>query len=246
MPQSSQARRPLRTVAVLLAVLAITTGWVEAASPRDGAAVGDAARSMQTVALAAHRMDRPVPPVPQALALQRVADAALAAEARSLYRARALVGPVAVAPVAKPAPVKAKPPVVRATAKTYSGRNHFWFPSLGMSRPVYSFSCTRTREPANYVYRWGCAGRNNVYLLGHAWGVFKPLHDAYLSGRLRVGMIAIYADGNGRVRQYRVTTWRVVNPTDSEWAIASQRVPSMTLQTCVGLDRLNVRLVAVN
>lgn len=250
MPKSSQTRRPLRTVAILLAVLAITTGWVEAAVPRGSATLGDAARSMQAIALAAHRLDRPVQPVSQALTLDRAADAALAAEARSLYRARALVGPpsikVAVAPVAKAAPVKTKPPVVKATAKTYSGRNHFWFPKLGISRPVYSFPCTRTREPDNYVYRWGCAGRNNVYLLGHAWGVFKPLHDAYLSGRLRVGMIAVYADGNGHVRQYRVTTWRVVKPTDSEWAIASQPVASMTLQTCVGLNRLNVRLVAVN
>ena len=61
-----------------------------------------------------------------------------------------------------------------------------------------------------------------------------------------VGMLAVYADGNGRVRTYRVTTWRVVSPENSEWAIASQRVPSMTIQTCIGLKRLNVRLVAIN
>jgi len=79
--------------------------------------------------------------------------------------------------------------------------------------------------------------------------VLKPLHDAYNAGRLHVGMIALYADGAGHVRAYRVTEWRVVNPVDSAWAIASQPVPSMTLQTCVGpkgVDRLNVRLVAID
>lgn len=131
---------------------------------------------------------------------------------------------------------------------TYSGRNHVWIPSLGISRPVVPFECTRKREPDNYMYRWGCAGRNNVYLLAHAWGVFKPLHDAYERGQLRVGMLAIYADGSGRIRAYEVTEWRVVDPVDSHWAIASQPVPSMTLQTCVGprgVLRLNVRLVEV-
>ena len=123
-----------------------------------------------------------------------------------------------------------------------------WIPALGISRPVRLFECTRKREPDNYMYRWGCAGTNNVYLLGHAWGVMKPLHDAYEAGRLEVGMLAFYADGNGRIRAYAVTEWRVVDPVDSGWAIASQRVPSMTLQTCVGprgVLRLNVRLVEV-
>lgn len=131
---------------------------------------------------------------------------------------------------------------------TYSGRNHVWIPSLGIDRPVVLFECTRTRAPDNYMYRWGCAGRNNVYLLGHAWGVFKPLHDAYERGRLEVGMLAIYADGRGRIRAYQVTEWRVVDPVEVHWAIASQPVPSMTLQTCVGPRgalRLNVRLVEV-
>lgn len=231
---------------MLLAVLAITTGWVQAASPLEGPVVGDAALSMRSAVLAAHRTDRPAPPVSQALATQRAAEASLLADSRPLFQSRALIGqPRATLPPPKAAPVRVKPPVVKATPKTYSGRNHFWMPALGISRQVYTFACTRKREPDNYVYRWGCAGSNNVYLLGHAWGVFKPLHDAYLRGRLKVGMIAIYADGNGRIRQYRITTWRVVSPIDSGWAIASQPVPSMTLQTCVGLDRLNVRLVAV-
>ena len=90
-------------------------------------------------------------------------------------------------------------------ATTYSGKNHFWIPSLGVSRSVETFACARSTPPANQVYRWGCAGQNNAYIFGHAWGVMKPLHDAYVSGRLKVGMTAVYADGKGRVRTYRVT-----------------------------------------
>lgn len=133
--------------------------------------------------------------------------------------------------------------------RTYSGTNHFWIPSLGMSYGVHTYACGRTSTPLNYIYRWGCAGRNNVYLLGHAWGVMKPLHDLYVRGGLRVGMVAVYADGSGRVRKYRVTEWRVVVPTEVAWQLAAQPVPSMTLQTCIGKYsqyRLNVRLVAVN
>ena len=148
--------------------------------------------------------------------------------------ARAHPAPKAV--VHKAAP-KASKPVVR---------NHLWIPALGISRSIAWFPCTRSTAPGPYVYRWGCAGRNNVYLLGHASGVFRALHDAYLSGRLYVGMIAIYADGRGRLHHYRVTGWKVVSPSDISWASAT-RTQTMTLQTCVGpnsIYRLDVRLDA--
>jgi sortase (surface protein transpeptidase) len=122
-----------------------------------------------------------------------------------------------------------------------------WIPSLGINRSVSSFSCSRTRPPDNYVYRWGCAGSNNIYLMGHAYSVFKPLHDAYVSGRLHTGMRVMYADGAGRVQTYVVSFWRLVSPVGSSWAYAAQSRPSMTLQTCVGSRsqwRLIVRLVA--
>jgi hypothetical protein len=137
----------------------------------------------------------------------------------------------------------------QSSTTSYHGRNHVWIPSLGINRSVSSFPCSRTRPPDNYVYRWGCAGRNNVYLLGHAYSVFKPLHDAYTSGRLRKGMKVVYADGAGRVHTYAVIWWRVVAPTTAaSWAWAAQSRPSMTLQTCVGSRsqyRLMVRLVQV-
>jgi hypothetical protein len=136
-----------------------------------------------------------------------------------------------------------------STGIAYRGVNHVWIPSLGVNRSVGFFSCSRSSEPANYVYRWGCAGSNNVYLLGHAWGVFKPLHDAYYSGRLRVGMEVVYADGSGHVHAYRVQWWKVVAPTTAaSWAWASLSRPSMTLQTCLGSNsqyRLMVRLARV-
>jgi hypothetical protein len=132
---------------------------------------------------------------------------------------------------------------------SYQGRNHVWIPSLRINRSVSSFPCSRTRPPDNYVYRWGCAGKNNIYLLGHSYSVFKPLHDAYVGGRLKKGMEVIYADGAGRVRTYAVIWWRVVKPTTAaSWAWAAQSKPSMTLQTCVGSRsqyRLMVRLVQV-
>jgi hypothetical protein len=148
------------------------------------------------------------------------------------------------APASAPSTSKGTGATISVAA--YSGRNHVWIPALGMSRSVSSFACSRSREPDNYVYRWGCAGANNVYLLGHAWGVMKPLHDAYTSGRLKVGMKVWYADGNGRVRTYAVRWWKVVKPTTAaSWAWAAQSTPSMTLQTCVGAqsqNRLMVRL----
>jgi hypothetical protein len=153
--------------------------------------------------------------------------------------------PKAVKP-APPRPAAPKPPRP-APAPSYHGTNHVWIPSLGINRSVSSFSCSRTRPPDNYVYRWGCAGSNNVYLMGHAYSVFKPLHDAYVSGRLRAGMKVMYADGSGHVRTYSVSYWRLASPVGSSWAYAAQSRPSMTLQTCVGSRsqwRLIVRLVA--
>ena len=154
---------------------------------------------------------------------------------------------------APPKPASPKPAPSSSTSthhkRVFSGTNHFWIPSLGMSYGVRWYACGRTTTPLNYIYRWGCAGKNNVYLLGHAWGVMKPLHDLYVRGGLRVGMVAVYADASGHVRKYRVTEWRVVRPTEIAWQIAAQPVPSLTLQTCLGKNsewRLNVRLVAVN
>jgi hypothetical protein len=142
----------------------------------------------------------------------------------------------------------APPPTRPAPTPAYQGRNHVWIPALRIDRRVAAFPCSRTTPPGNSIYRWGCAGRNNVYLLAHAATAFKPLHKAYVNGKLRKGMRVHYADNAGRVRTYKVSFWKVVSPGGAEWAYAAQSKPSMTLQTCVGPDssrRLIVRLVEV-
>jgi sortase (surface protein transpeptidase) len=110
---------------------------------------------------------------------------------------------------------------------------------------VTFYSCSSSYYPGNRVYRWGCAGSNNVYLFGHAHSVFKSLHDAYVRGRLRKGMKVIYANGAGQVSTYAVSWWKLTTPDKGAWAFASQSTPSLTLQTCVGANnqyRLIVRL----
>ncbi len=171
------------------------------------------------------------------------------------------VDPQAAAPQPAERPATPNMPVARpvaiakATAATsgperaataYRGRNHVWIPSLGVSRSVSFFACTSKAYPGDRVYRWGCAGSNNVYLFGHAQSVFRPLRDAYVSGRLRKGMALFYAGSDGRVHRYAVRWWKVTTPDKGAWAFASQSRPSLTLQTCVGARsqfRLVVRLV---
>lgn len=195
-----------------------------------------------------------IPLVPRETDSERL-DARHVVSPYLLYaRAAALAVPEPPAKAKPPAKASAKPtttapkPTTASAPREFKGRNHFWMPVLGIDKKVYDYPCPRKRPPDHYVYRWWCAGDNNVYLLGHASSVMRPLHDAYVKGRLRVGMAAWYADPNGKVTKYRITEWRVVRPEDSHWAITHQPVPSMTLQTCVGKNdefRLNVRLVAV-
>src|SRR5258708_1490381 len=133
-------------------------------------------------------------------------DRSLVAPYREEARTAALA---AVAPRERLAAVARGAALAKAGAAAAGAliRTPLWIPSLGINRSVVLFPCWRNTPPGKYLYRWGCAGRNNPYLLAHSNGVFKPLHDAYTSGRLRVGMVAIYADGTGHITRYRVTTW---------------------------------------
>ncbi|HXG26177.1 MAG TPA: hypothetical protein VNL94_04895 [Candidatus Binatia bacterium] len=257
---SRTARRPtgLLGVVVLTAVLAIAAAWQAQPPPWGAPGQVPAPRSQHAVGATMHgtRVDRAVDldrrwdarvaaatsepaggvePSDPGVDVEDASTTDRAVDARPLDGAR-IVPASAIAP--------------KASGGAYSGKNHVWIPSIGLSRNVVLFPCSRKRPPDNHMYRWGCAQRNNVYLLGHAYSAMKPLYDAYMSGRLHVGMVAIYADGSGRIRRYRVTEWRVVDPVDGvHWAIAAQPVPSMTLQTCVGKYsqwRLNVRLVAID
>lgn len=156
--------------------------------------------------------------------------------------------PAVAAPVVKAQAESRTVGVRSTTAGAYRGTNHVWIPALGIDRSVSFFSCTSSAYPGDRVYRWGCAGSNNVYLFGHAHSVFRPLHDAYVRGRLAKGMKVYYADGNGRVSTYAVSWWKVTTPDKGEFAYAAQSRPSLTLQTCVGAKseyRLIVRLAKV-
>lgn len=237
----STARTGLPRAAALLTALTLGLAWAQSgfAVAPSSAGTGLGAATVPVVA------DARVAAV-NGIASGSAFDPAARKDIRAFAEPQPQPVPIAAKVKAKTKSQAPAPKVRVAVAPTYSGRNRFWIPSLGMSDRVHLFECSRSREPDNLIYRWGCAGSNNVYILGHAYGVMAPLHDLYASGGLRKGLVAIYADNNGVVHWYKVTSWRVVDPVDAGWAIADQPVPSMTLQTCVGKDgqdRLNVRLV---
>ena len=157
--------------------------------------------------------------------------------------------PRTAVPEPKPTAVAKGSAAAVSKAGALRGRNRVWIPALGISKSVSGYSCSSGYYPGNRVYRWGCAGRNNVYLFGHAHSVFKPLHDAYVRGRLSKGMKVYYAGSDGKVATYAVRWWRLTTPENGAWAYAGQSRPSLTLQTCVGARsqyRLIVRLTKVS
>jgi len=131
-------------------------------------------------------------------------------------------------------------------AVVFAGRNRFAIPTLGINSSIGTTSCGGLIPDG--IWRWPCAGANNLYLLGHAWGVFAPLHDGYHSGLLRAGLIALYADGAGLVHRYRLL-WVEDLPVavwgkGATWAASAG--PVITLQTCDGAAsdyRIMVRFI---
>jgi len=176
------------------------------------------------------------------------AAAEAAAKAAAAAAAKARAEQRAAAKAAAKAKVSAKPES-KPSKPSYRGRNHFWFPSIGINQNVYSFPCSRSKAPGNVVYRWGCAGSNNASLMAHDFGKFYPLYRAYRNGRLHKGMLAAYAGPNGRTHYYRLAFYRVVRPDgDVGWAYSSTSRSALTLQTCVsgGKMRLVVRFYEVS
>ena len=245
-------RRTAAAVAVLAAVLATVPvaafsgsgarsalGTVPSAAPAAVApALGTGGRSATGSAIAT----RPTTPP----ARYTTADLAPASAAPAVRPAAAVATSTAVGKPVQPARVATRP--VARPSPVFVGRDHVWIPDLGISRSVAPFSCTRSQPPGTAVYRWGCAGANNVYLFAHAYAAFAPLHDAYVSGRLSTRLTVVYADGAGRVHRYRVAWWRLTTPDNGAFAYAALSRPGMTLQTCVGAQsqyRLIVRLVQV-
>ena len=105
----------------------------------------------------------------------------------------------------------------------------------------------------NLVETLGNVGHNNIYLLGHAYGVFKPFVTYYTNHRhtLPKGLDLYYADHQGRVTHYRMTFNELVALTSSVHAhliYDDLATPSVTIQTCwnaSGTIDLMVRFVAV-
>lgn len=245
MPSRAPIRRCLPlALAVALVAQSCGSGGVPRPAPAAERA-GQAVAAAAPLAAAVHR--------PAARERDSAAERKVIARLTSATAAVTSIEPAAKpasGPAAKPASKPAVKPVKRDRAPAQPalrGTDHVWSSALGINRPIALFPCSRSTPPGNHVYRWGCAGHNNIYLLGHAWSVFKTLHDTYVRGKLRTGMRVAYADGNGRITTYRVVFWKVVSPS-ADWALAAQSRPSMTLQTCVGARsqwRLIVRLVAV-
>jgi len=243
MPTAPRPVRSLLALALVANLVAITAPTAALALQR----VGDERGSVAPAAwlpVAADAADR--------------VEAALAAETVSA-ESRPIFAPIPAGWTARPTPSVPTPKpttVKKGAAKSttlvrssgFHGRNHVWIPALGISRSTTGYSCSSSFYPGNRVYRWGCAGRNNVYLFGHAHSVFRPLHDAYVRGSLRKGIKVYYADGSGHVSTYAVRWWRLTTPENGAWAYAGQSRPTLTLQTCVGSRsqyRLIVRLTRV-
>jgi hypothetical protein len=154
----------------------------------------------------------------------------------------------AASPVATHPPQPTAPPPAKAPAKPAGAprANSLAIPALGINAPIGTSKCGGLIP--NGIWRWPCAGHDNMYLLGHAWGVFAPLHDGYHAGLLKPGLIALYTDASGVVRKYSlqwvqdlpVATWG----QGAVWAATPG--PVITLQTCDGATsdhRIIVRFV---
>jgi hypothetical protein len=244
MPAASRSRRSLLVLALVAGLLAATAPIGSsavlrsetAAVPLGAAAPADVVREDPSTTVDAASVD------PTGLAGAGLTLAQRQARAAWVLRTRpSTLGPKAVAVAG--ASTTSTGGIAGAT--TYSGRNHVWIPALGISRSISFYSCSSSSYPGNRVYRWGCAGSNNIYLFGHAYSVFKSLHDAYVRGRLAKGMKLYYANASGTVSTYAVSWWKLTKPDKGAWAYAAQSTPSLTLQTCVGAQsqyRLIVRL----
>jgi hypothetical protein len=145
-------------------------------------------------------------------------------------------GEIPPATFSRPAPIDWADPAPWSLARVGT----FRFPAIGLSRAVYRWGCRGGTLP-NLVVRWDCAGRNNTYLLGHAWGVFAPLAKARRDGRLRVGQAAYLTDTAGVTRRYELGWIKIVRSTyvwhgysGEVWAWNATYRRAITLQTCWG------------
>jgi sortase family protein len=241
MPAASRSTRSLLALALVVSVLAVSTpagagAVIMSDEGASSAALGTRADAYEARAsVSARAALAPDAGAGALTSAQRAARAAWILQTR----------PTVPAPKLVAASNSVASGSTGTSATSFRGRNHVWIPALGVSRSITFYSCSSSFYPGNRVYRWGCAGSNNVYLFGHAHSVFKALHDAYVRGRLAKGMKVYYANGSGSVSTYAISWWKLTTPDKGAWAYAAQSAPSLTLQTCVGAQsqyRLIVRL----
>lgn len=177
-------------------------------------------------------------------------------------------GPGATAPVAPLAPVMAADPAPSAAAEVPAALGAGLLPPessvvppvaastpvmdslrrlgtlrisrIGLYASVYDWGCGSAIVP-NLVLRWACHRNNNQFLVGHAYGVFRPYYLAYARHLLRAGLTATFTDAAGRTTRYRLAWVRLVTATyiyrgltGDQWAWSNTSTPSLTLQTCWG------------
>jgi hypothetical protein len=113
-------------------------------------------------------------------------------------------------------------------------------PGIDLNVSIYRWSCRATDLP-NLALRWKCSGANNQFIVGHAYGVFRPYYRAWQQHRFRKGMRATYTDASGRVTRYELAWVRKVRSnyvwngkTGDQWAWNATPKPAITLQTCWG------------
>jgi hypothetical protein len=111
---------------------------------------------------------------------------------------------------------------------------------IGLDVPVYRWGCDASKLP-DRALRWGCSGRNNQFLAGHAYGVFHKYYLAYKYRKLKIGMIAAFTRPSGAVAKYRLRWVRLVpasyvwqGTTGDVWAWGPTARQSITMQTCWG------------
>jgi hypothetical protein len=94
--------------------------------------------------------------------------------------------------------------------------------------------CGEVLPDATHLYSFGCAGENNLFLQGHAYGILESLRFAYIHNLLEVGEMAYYTDGIGEEFAYKIA-W-VDHPAVAEWgkgsSWAATPTPVITLDTC--------------
>jgi hypothetical protein len=140
-----------------------------------------------------------------------------------------------IAPTVAPTLAPTPKPTVKPTARPAAKTPRLSIPALGINAAIQTPKVCGAAIP-NGIWVFTCGGRNNLYLQGHAWGVFAPLHNAYHKGSLKAGMIAVYTDRAAKAHRYKLQ-WVKDLPfytfaEGDSWATTAG--PVITLQTCDG------------